>query len=191
VKRKFRVPGQTFSDTIGALISFIEAHPMVKASELPVKFAGIQAPVAPPAAATAPAAEATSVPESAPAGDGTQPPIATSGSIAPFAQGQGSALTAEDQAKLNRLNGDLRWLVTEGYVTEFIDGRLFAAPPMTEARKQEVEKSEHDPENFPEAPHTTSPIPTSDSAASVAEETPASPVVEDAQPAAEEVPKAE
>ncbi len=50
------------------------------------------------------------------------------------------------------MNGDLRWLVMEGYVTEFIDGRLFAPPPMTEARKQEVEKAEHDPENFPEVP---------------------------------------
>jgi hypothetical protein len=180
VKRKFRVPGQTFSDSIGALISFIEAHPMIKASELPVKFAGIQAPAAPQAAA--PAAEA------APAGDGTQPPIATSGSIAPFAQGQGAALTPEDQIKLNRLNGDLRWLVTEGYVTEFIDGRLFAAPPMTEARKQEAEKSEHDPENFPEAPHTTPPIPTSDSAAPVGDVS--APIAEDTQPEVE-APKTE
>ncbi len=183
VKRKFRVPGQTFSDSIGALITFIEAHPMVKASELPVKFAGIQ----PPAAAPAPVAE------SAPAADGTQPAIATSGSIAPFAQGQGSALTAEDQAKLNRLNGDLRWLVTEGYVTEFIDGRLFAAPPMTEARKNEVEKSEHDPENFPEAPQTTPPIPTSESASPEAESAALgaeAPATETAPPEAE-APKAE
>jgi hypothetical protein len=50
------------------------------------------------------------------------------------------------------MQGDLRWLVTEGYVTEFIDGRLFAPPPMVEARKKEVEAEEHDPENFPEAP---------------------------------------
>jgi hypothetical protein len=173
VKRKFRVPGQTFSDTIGALISFIEAHPMVKASELPVKFAGIQAPAAP-----APAAEAT------PTADSASPTLATGGSIAPFAQSQGAALTAEDQAKLHRLNGDLRWLVTEGYVTEFIDGRLFAAPPMTEARKQEVEKSEHDPENFPEAPQTASPLPMSDSAAPVTE---AVADVSEAQPEAQKV----
>jgi hypothetical protein len=187
VKRKFRVPGQTFSDTIGALISFIEAHPMVKASELPVKFAGIHAPAA--ASAPAPTADATPVAEAAPAVDGGQPTIATGGSIAPFAQGQGATLTAEDQAKLHRLNGDLRWLVTEGYVTEFIDGRLFAAPPMTEARKQEVEKSEHDPENFPEAPQTASPLPaTADSAAPVAE--PETVATEDVQPEVE-APKAE
>jgi hypothetical protein len=159
VKRKFRVPGQTFSDSIGALISFIETHPMVKASELPVKFAGLQAPT--------PAAPATPAPT-----EGTQPPIPVEGSIAPFAQSAaGSVLTAEDQAKLHRLNGDLRWLVTEGYVTEFIDGRLFAALPMTEARKQEVEKSEHDPENFPDTPQTTPPMPVAESANTTPAET--------------------
>jgi len=144
VKRKFRVPGQTFADTIGGLISFIEAHPMIKASELPAKFLGIQPPAAP-------------VPAPAPEGS-TVPPIQNSGTIPPLSPEAATALTAEDQSKLNRLNGDLRWLVTEGYVTEFIDGRLFAAPAMTEARKQEVEKDEHDPENFPEVPQTTPPI---------------------------------
>jgi hypothetical protein len=44
VKRKFRVPGQTFADSIGALISFIEGHPMIRASELPTKFLGITLP---------------------------------------------------------------------------------------------------------------------------------------------------
>jgi hypothetical protein len=133
VKRKFRVPGQTFSDSIGGLISHIEANPMIKASELPAKFLGIQPPVT---AAAAPGATAS--------------PIPTSGSMPPISLAAATALSPEDQAKLNRLNGDLRWLVTEGYVTEFIDGCLFAPPAMTEARKQEVEKDEHDPENFPE-----------------------------------------
>ncbi|MFT3869766.1 MAG: hypothetical protein QM715_15055 [Nibricoccus sp.] len=180
VKRKFRVPGQTFSDTIGALISFIEATPMIKASELPLKFLGIKPPEAPPAT---PATEA-----------GTVPPIQTSGTLPPITPEAATALTAEDQSKLTRLNGDLRWLVTEGYVTEFIDGRLFAAPPMTEARKQEVEKDEHDPENFPEAPQTTPPIqtaaaseaaPTAETVAPVEGETPA------AEEAAPETPVAE
>jgi len=142
VKRKFRIPGQTFSDTIGALITFIESNPMVKASELPTKLLGIQTPVT----AAAPAA---------PAGT-TQSPIPTSGSMPPMSVAAATILAPEDQARLTRLNGDLRWLVTEGYVTEFIDGCLFAPPAMTEARKQEVEHDEHDPENFPEAPKTAS-----------------------------------
>lgn len=178
VKRKFRVPGQTFSDTIGALIAFIEANPMVKASELPLKFLGIKPPEAAPAAA----------PALAPAAEGTVPPIQTSGTLPPITPEAATALTAEDQSKLTRLNGDLRWLVTEGYVTEFIDGRLFAPPPMTEARKQEVEKDEHDPENFPEAPQTTPPIPVTESPADAA---PASETVapaEGAEPVASETP---
>ncbi len=130
VKRKFRVPGQTFADSIGALISFIEGHAMIRASELATKFLGITVPVK--------ATDATPVPA----------PAATEGAATPVE----STLTIEERAKLVRLQGDLMWLVREGYVTEFIDGRLFAPPPVVEARKKEVEVEEHDPENFPEVP---------------------------------------
>jgi len=120
VKRKFRTPGQTFAETIGSLITFIEAHPMVKASELPRRMLGLA-----PDEALAPA-DAAAV-------------LAT-------------VLTPEQREKMARLQGDLLWLVREGYVTEFIDGALYAPPPMVEARKKEVEREEHDPENFPERP---------------------------------------
>jgi hypothetical protein len=135
VKRKFRVPGQTFADSIGALISFIEANPMVRASELAPKFLGI---------AMAPAAKPAEPAPAAPAEGG-----APAAAEAPKADAN---LTIDERAKLSRLQGDLMWLVREGYVTEFIDGRLFAPPPMVEARKKEIENEEHDPENFPEAP---------------------------------------
>lgn len=129
VKRKFRTLNQTFADSIGELISFIEAHPMVKVSELPVKFLKIQQPK--PAA---PAAEvATEAPAAAP------------------------ELTVEQKEKYARMQSDLRWLVMEGYVTEFIDGRLFAAPPMAEARQQSAGDDEHDPESYPEAPPEETP----------------------------------
>ena len=131
VKRKFRVPGQTFSDSIGALIAFIEAHPMVKAGELGKKFLNI----APPPPAEAPA-------EGAPA-------------VAPVEH----VLTIEQRDKLSRMQNDLPWLVREGYVTEFIDGALYAPLAMVEARKREVEAAEHDPENFPEAPAAASVAP--------------------------------
>ena len=133
VKRKFRVPGQTFSDSIGALIAYIEANPMVRAGELPAKFLGIK-PVAAPADAA---------PSDAPAAPAGAPEQA-----APKAE----EFSIDDRARLSRLQGDLVWLVREGYVTEFIDGRLFAPPVMVEARKKEIEGEEHDPENFPEAP---------------------------------------
>ena len=149
VKRKFRVPGQTFAESIGALISFIEAHPMIKASELTTQFLGIK--VAAPAKAAA-------------------------GAEAPAAPAVEPVLTIEERAKLARMQGDLRWLVTEGYVTEFIDGRLFAAPPMAEARKKEVEGEEHDPENFPEVPASTAPFEAKPAAPEPVAETPVVPV---------------
>ena len=171
VKRKFRVPGQTFSDSIGALISFIEAHPMVRASELPTKFLGITMP-APAKAPEAAPAPATPAEGEAPAAEVAVP--------VPAPAPAEPVLTVDERAKLSRLQGDLVWLVREGYVTEFIDGRLFAPPAMVEARKKEIEAEEHDPENFPEAPAAeTAPAP-----APVAEAAPAP--APEAAPAAEE-----
>src|SRR5436305_14751475 len=97
-------------------------------------------------------------------------------------------LTPEERAKVVRLQGDLVWLVREGYVTEFIDGRLFAPPPMVEARKKEIETEEHDPENFPEAPPVTE---TSENAPPAAEtSTSPSPQVESPPPPASAEPPA-
>jgi hypothetical protein len=110
VKRKFRVPGQVFSESIGNLIAFIEAHPLVKAGELAAKMLGIPAPP------------------------------------------EGTSFTQEHRERIVRMQGDLVWLVREGYVTEFIDGGLYAPAAMVEARKKEMESEEVDPENFPEAP---------------------------------------
>ena len=121
VKRKFRIPGQTFADSIGALISFIEANPMVKAGDLAKKYLGISEA---PADSAAPA-------------DGSAVPS--------------RLLSIEEREKIARLQGDLLWLVREGYVTEFIDGGLYASPPIAESRKKQAEAEEDDPENFPEA----------------------------------------
>jgi hypothetical protein len=131
VKRKFRVPGQTFADSIGNLISFIENNAMVKASALPSKFLGIKMPAIPVPGAPAPETPAVAEP----------------------------VLSIDERARIARLQGDLVWLVREGYVTEFIDGRLFAPPPMVEARKKEVESAEHDPENFPDIPANETRVP--------------------------------
>lgn len=199
VKRKFRVPGQTFSDSIGGLISFIEAHPMVRASELPAKFLGI-APVvasAAPAPASAPVVESSApaageaaggVSATTEAAPGTETPAAEAAPTPPVAPAAealkpDAALTIDERAKISRLQGDLLWLVREGYVTEFIDGRLFAPPPMVEARKKEIENEEHDPENFPEVPAAPS-----ESTPAPAGEAPAAP---EAQTASTEAPAAD
>jgi hypothetical protein len=113
VKRKFRLPGQVFSVSISALIDFIEKNPVVSVKELPAKHLGITQP------------EAAAVADSA---------------AAPLEAAPSSTLSPEDDAKLKRLWMDLRWLVTEGYVTEYSDGKLFAAPPMT-AQQQKSEDS--------------------------------------------------
>ncbi|HEY4249137.1 MAG TPA: hypothetical protein VGM64_20095 [Lacunisphaera sp.] len=130
VKRRFRVPGQVFSETIAALIEFIEKHPMIHVKDLPKAFLGVDV-AATPAAAPAPAPEGTPV------------------SQAPFV-----SLPPDQAEKLRKMGNDLRWLVMEGYVTEFSDGKLFSPPPMAPqtARKAESGEEEHDPVDFPDAP---------------------------------------
>jgi hypothetical protein len=137
VKRRFRVPGQVFSETISALIDFIEKNPMVHVKNLPKSFLGIEVPPA------APVAPASAEPTAGKPAEGPTP------SQAPFA-----ALAPEQAEKLRKMSNDLRWLVMEGYVTEFSDGKLFAPPPMAPqaAKKAEAGDEEHDPVDFPETP---------------------------------------
>ena len=186
VKRRFRVPGQVFSDSISALIDFIEKHPMVHVKDLPENYLGIDIP-APQAAAPA-----------APAAEGMTP------SQAPFA-----VLSPEQAEKLRKMSNDLRWLVMEGYVTEFSDSKLFAPPAMAPqtAKKAEAGDEEHDPVDFPEAPAVAAapasaeptagrpaapvPVPSSEADTTPAQPAPAEsvavePAPEAAAPAAEE-----
>jgi hypothetical protein len=44
-------------------------------------------------------------------------------------------LTTEQREKLSKMQSDLPWLVREGYVTEFIDGSLYAPLAMAESKK--------------------------------------------------------
>ncbi|MBK8857267.1 MAG: hypothetical protein IPN11_06120 [Opitutaceae bacterium] len=138
VKRKFRVPGQVFSDSIGNVISFIEAHPMIRASELVGKFLGITLPkpAAPAAEAAAPAGEA-------PAAE----PVKTE-----------PELTVEQREKIARMQGDLRWLVTKGYVTEFIDGRLFAPPRWSRRARRKSKPRSTIPRTSPRFRSRTRPL---------------------------------
>jgi hypothetical protein len=148
VKRKFRVPGQSFAESIGTLIGFIEANPMITVRELSHKLLGLTLPAG---ASTPP----MPVP-AAPAGDVSPAP-----ETIPAAAPVESPLTPEEQERIKRVTMDLRWLVQEGYVTEFADGRLFTPPPMPEARVKAAETAEgeeHDLENFPDAP-VASPAP--------------------------------
>lgn len=89
VKRKLRQPGQVFSDSVQALIGFLEENDQVHASQLSEKFLGISPPSE---------------------GEEATPPDAAT------------------QDRVKRLSLDLRWLLSEGYVTELSDGRLSVHP---------------------------------------------------------------
>ena len=109
VKRKFRLPGQTFSESLTGLLGYIEQHAQASVKALPEQYLGIK----PPEAAVSSA----------------ETPVSTT-------------LPPEEDVKLKRLWMDLRWLVMEGYVTEYSDGTLFAPPPMTPQQQKSEEASE-------------------------------------------------
>lgn len=178
VKRRFRIPGQVFSDSITTLIDFIEKNPMVHMKDLPKNFLGVD---------FAPVPEASPPPEGAPAIEGASP--SPTPSPAPFA-----ALTPEQTEKLRKMSNDLRWLVMEGYVTEFSDGTLFAPPPMApQTGKKSGSDDDNDTEDFPEAPaaeEKTAAKPAKASAESAPTEAAAEPVAP-AEPAAQPEPAPE
>jgi hypothetical protein len=106
VRRKFRLPGQVFADSVEKLISYLEANPMAQVATLPEAFLGI--PI-----------------HGAHEGDG-----------------EGiEHLPDEQKETLKRMAMDLRWLVSEGYVAEFSDGRLFAAPAAPEPTPKKEKKT--------------------------------------------------
>lgn len=133
VKRKFRDSSTKFSDSIQALIEFLDQNENILATDLPKAYLNIEVPqkVAKPeqlkmAEPEVAASEGDAVveeeakPEEAPAAE------------APV------ELSAEDNARLEAMMIDLRWLITEGYVTEYGDGTLLAPPPMPEPKKKEA-----------------------------------------------------
>lgn len=113
VKRKFRQEGVKFTDNLQKLIEFIAKHPNCLASRLPEQYLGIRQQVA---AENLEAAENGKTIEEAP------------------------VRTPEQQAQVRQLMLDLRWLVSEGYVTEYGNGGLFT-PEMSDTTAVE-EKDE-------------------------------------------------
>ena len=180
VKRKFRDSKTVFTESIGDLINFIEKHPDLPASKLPNEYVGIdtekqkpealkmtEAEVEAAAKAKAEAAEVEAkaaaevdstegetveAPEKASELDEAAATIAKQATASTEAQPK-VELSEGDQKKLRQLMLDLRWLITEGYVTEYGDGRLFAPPPMPDAKPKEPKapKVESGLESDPEA----------------------------------------
>ncbi|MBL4575999.1 MAG: hypothetical protein JKY51_07865 [Opitutaceae bacterium] len=98
VKRKFRVVGEVFAETIDKLICFIETNPFVEVAALSEKHLGFSSTAKPAGKAEVDAE---------------------------------SQLSPEQAETLKKMVMDLRWLITEGYVTEFANGTLFAPPALT------------------------------------------------------------
>ena len=163
VKRKFRDESTVFSESIQGLISFIEANQEISAAKLPMEYLGIDADKL--AAATAqpqpsapeppaePVNEGTEASAEAPEPEPAEPEPAEAEASAPVGEAEVTEaapapkevevpeLSAEEKARLNTLMSDLRWLVREGYVTEYGDGRLFASPVQPKPKpKPKVEK---------------------------------------------------
>lgn len=130
VKRRFRSPGETFADNLNDLIGFLEAHPNFPAKDLPRSYLGIRPIVAKPEAASTEVAQEVAKemgsPEAAEAAKESAPKISEA-----------------DQARIRQLKNDLHYLVTEGYVTEYSDGRLYIPPVREEGTpKAKAEESE-------------------------------------------------
>ena len=122
VKRKFRDSKTAFTQSIQDLIIFLEKNPDILASKLPKEYAGIDTEKQEPKKLAM---------EEGDAGEATEGKATTTEPEASKVE-----LPDDDQKRLNQLMLDLRWLITEGYVTEYGDGRLFAPPPMPEPKKQ-------------------------------------------------------
>ena len=168
VKRKFRDSKTVFTPSIQGLIEFVEKHPNTAASKLPKLYIDIDTEKQQPAklemteaevAAAAAAVEAAKVAKAAAAAEAaavesgevseeataevaevTEAPAPAPDAAASTEATPVVELSEDEQKRLNQLMLDLRWLIIEGYVTEYGDGRLFAAPPMPEAKPKEAKK---------------------------------------------------
>ena len=121
IKRKFREPGRPLSDSVQSLIDFVEKHPNIPVTRLPKDFLDM-------------AKSEDEKIEHEGGEDKTETPVNESGkeqveaAAGKEAISSASALSAEDEERLNQMRQDLHWLITEGYVAEFGNGALFAHP---------------------------------------------------------------
>jgi hypothetical protein len=154
VKRKFRDSKTVFTPSIQSLIEFVEKHPNTPASKLPKLYINVDTEKQLPAKLEMTEAEVAAAAATAAAtgqsGDAsidvaetsaiTETPAPATDAVASTEAVPKVELNPDEQKKLNQLMLDLRWLIVEGYVTEYGDGRLFAAPPMPEAKAKEAKQ---------------------------------------------------
>ncbi|CAI8262755.1 MAG: Uncharacterised protein [Opitutia bacterium UBA7350] len=161
VKRKFRHIDTVFTESIQRLIDFIEQHSDVKASDLALSYLGIKMPEKQPnrlklaeqdisnSQSDAEGLVEENLTVAKPSAEEIKPVIEASSQIDENANNSVEpTLTVEQESQLKQLRIDLRWLITEGYVTEYGDGRLFA--PMPTPLKNKNVKLDSDSESAKE-----------------------------------------
>ena len=150
VKRKFRDSQSTFTETIQKLIDFIEANPQIKASSLPLKYLGIEASTSKPSELKLSEGETEGVAVDSEAKEEPQVEVAETKEVAETEEVIVEAkteLSENDKILTKQLSLDLRWLISEGYVTEYGDGSLFAAAILPDPKpKAPLQKQTQEPE---------------------------------------------
>ncbi|MBC2594821.1 hypothetical protein H5P28_11180 [Ruficoccus amylovorans] len=221
VKRSFRDSNTRFSESLQELIDFIENHQNINVSTLPETFLGItlekggEQPLPPEkapaidkvseeeAARIVEAHEKNRLAEQEESGEAEQEESGEaeqeSGDTAdkasePAPVVRKQSLSAEEK-QVHQLFADLRWLVSEGYVTEFGDGKLFANPPVAVAPKPSASEAAEavtaaaEDSGSPKEGSSTSENPDASKTEEAAQAASSEPeAASDAGPAAEEVP---
>ncbi len=134
VKRRFRTAAAVFADSVQSLITFIETNPGIAVPDLPSKLLGIDVSrVVRPAPAedsgtNVPTAAVQEQETTGEAPESDEATLQTKPAVELPAQSTVKDPSADDETRLRHLMLELHWLVSEGYVTELADGRLFAQP---------------------------------------------------------------
>ena len=156
VKRKFRDSRTVFTDSIQQLMDFLEKNPEVYASQLSKRYLDIDIEKQTPEklAMVTENQDSTAQTHDGDTKESVHSTEDESGEMSDAAPVDSVAdpapvveLAEADQARLKQMMIDLRWLIMEGYVTEYGDGRLFAPPPMPEPKKKAAEAVNHEAES--------------------------------------------
>ncbi len=117
VKRKFRSADVTFAEPVLELIEFIEKRPGLHVSRLAEVFfdPSVEEKISKKSAIKKPAVKSKEKP---------------------------AKLIDKDSPKFLEMGQNLRWLISEGYVVEYANGKLFAPPPRSPSRERNKNETE-------------------------------------------------
>lgn len=152
VKRKFRDDKTVFTDNINALIEFFEKNQDISVMDLPYKFLNLQKLQSSEDKGSDKESEGNKESEGT---DLASSEVSNALNIDGFSD--------DEKGQIKQLFRDLKWLISEGYVTEYSNGTLFVHQKIIENKKansvdgvdantNEKSKTEEDEELPSEAP---------------------------------------